>query len=110
MLKAKEQRADGLNKAMNCARWLVREFESLQCDSIARIFQRAVDDADSWIQTMALRGKLPNECEEPIRAKEAAVIHNILVKYASIGDPTMRQDILGRMMSSLEESNDRKAS
>jgi hypothetical protein len=91
---------------MNCARWLVREFETLDCASIARIFQRAVDDADSWIQTMALRGKLPSESEAPIRAKEAEVIHNILIKYASIDDPGMRRDILGKMMSSLEESND----
>lgn len=104
---ARNERADGLNKTMSCARWIVREFEELQCDSIARIFQRAVDDADSWIQTMALRGRLPDACEEPIRAKEAAVIHNILIKYASIDDPIMRQDILGKMMASIEEkSND----
>ncbi len=104
MLNAKEQRADALTKTMNCARWIVQEFEALQCASIARIFQRAVDDADSWIQTMALRGRLPRESEEPIRAKEAAVIHNILIRYASIEDPVVRKDILGKMMASIDET------
>lgn len=107
MLKVKNDRADGLNKTMNCARWIVREFEALQCSSIARIFQRAVDDADSWIQTMAMRGRLPKEADEPIRAKEAAVIHNLLIKYASIDDPAMRKDVLSKMMATIDDkSND----
>jgi hypothetical protein len=105
VLNAKDQRADALAKTMDCARWIVQEFETLQCASIARIFQRAVDDADSWIQTMALRGKLPRESEEPIRAKEAAVIHNILIRYASIEDPVIRRDVLGKMMASIGDND-----
>jgi hypothetical protein len=99
-----DPRADGLQKTMNCARWIVQEFQSLHCAGIARIFQRAVDDADSWIQTMAVRGQLPSESSEPIKAKEAAVIHNILIKYASIDDPAMRKIILGKMMATIEEN------
>lgn len=107
--KAKDQRAEGLVNTMSCARWLVQQFEVLDCASIARIFQKAVDDADSWIQTMAMGGALPKESADPIRAREAELIHNMLVKYASINDPSTRNALLSNMISSLDdEAKDRK--
>lgn len=103
MHKTKNHRAEELSQTINCARWLVKQFEELDCTSIAKIFQRAVDDADAWIQTMAVGGRLPKEIAEPIRAREASLIHNMLVKYASIDDPLARKDILNEMLSSVEK-------
>lgn len=106
MPKSRNQRAEELANTINCARWLVKQFEDLDCPSIAKIFQRAVDDADTWIQTKALGGQLPKETATPIRAREANLIHSMLVKYASIDDPIARRDILQDMLSSVEAERD----
>lgn len=96
-------RAESLINTMSCARWLVGQFEELGCGSIARVFQRAVDDADAWIQTKALNGQLPKEVAEPIKSKEAVMIHNLLIKYASISDPEKREQILDDMLESIKD-------
>src|SRR5688572_26978636 len=105
--KMNSARAKSLINTMGCARWIVGQFEELGCDSIARVFQRAVDDADAWIQTKALNGHLPKEAAEPIKSKEAIMIHNLLIKYASISDPERRKQILDDMLESVhEEANE----
>lgn len=103
--KKSNARAEGLINTMNCARWLVQQFEELDCASIARIFQKAVDDADSWIQTTAVGGRLPKECIDPIRAREASQIHHMLVKYASIDSPQTRQLILQSMLDAIDDNH-----
>ena len=104
LTKLKDNQAEELENTMLCARWLVLQFEDLHCGSIAKIFQRAVNDADAWIQTMVIQGKLPEEYAEPIKAKEAALIHNLLIKYASIDDPDLRKSVLDKMMSSTNKN------
>lgn len=101
--KANNTRAESLINTMSCARWLVGQFEELGCDSIARVFQKAVDDADAWIQTKAVNGQLPKEAAEPIKSKEVLLIHNMLVKYASIPDPKQREQILDDMLQTVSE-------
>ena len=97
--------SEELENTMLCARWLVHQFENLQFESIARLFQRAIDDAEAWIETMVQSGALPVDCLEPIKAEEAKAIHNILVKYASIDDAQMRQDILNEMLRITKQSH-----
>lgn len=99
LTKLKDNQAEELENTMLCARWLVHQFEELHCESIAKIFQKAVNDADSWIQTMVVQGNLPEEYAEPIKAKEAALIHNLLIKYASIDDPDLRKNVLDKMIT-----------
>jgi len=97
--------AEELENTMLCARWLVGQFESLDQESIARIFQKAVEDAEAWIHTMVARGQLPREYGEPIKAREAAAIHNILIRYASIDDPDVRKNILAKMIASTNKGH-----
>ncbi len=99
ILKNKEKTQD-LENAMNCARWLVREFENINFSCIAMLFDRAVSDAETWIQTMVEDGALPEGCAQSIQAQEAAKIHTILVRYASIDNPVIREKILERMSES----------
>ena len=98
-LKQNDQ-IEALENTMNCARWLVHEFENINCDGIAIIFDRAVSDAETWVQTMVENGALPEGCSNSIQAHEVAEIHSILVRYASIDDPNVRKKILERMSSS----------
>lgn len=98
-LKESDQ-AEALENTMNCARWLVREFENINCDGIAVIFDRAISDAETWVQTMVEKRALPEGCSDSIRAHEAAEIHNILIRYASIDNPDIRKKVLERMSSS----------
>lgn len=51
---------------------------------------------------MALGGSLPEEMAQPIKVREATIIHNLLVKYASIEDPDLRSRVLSDMMGSLD--------
>lgn len=89
-----------LENAMNCARWIVREFENINFPCIAMLFDRAVSDAETWIQTKVEDGALPEICAQSIQAQEAAKIHTILVRYASIDNPAIREKILERMSES----------
>ncbi len=93
-----------LENTMLCARWLVHQFEDLHFESIARLFQRAIDDAEAWIETMVRNGEMPEKATEPIKAEEAKAIHNILIKYASIDDAGIRQDILREMQRMTKKS------
>lgn len=90
---------ESLDNTMLCAKWIISQFQAIHCDSIARIFQKALDDAYSWIQTMAANDDLPHKCADPIHLNEAQIIHNILVRYASINNPEVRKTILSKMMS-----------
>jgi|GEM_PF-5752637 len=101
--KTRITQTDELDKTMLCARWLVHQFEAIECESIAKIFQKAVNDADAWIHNMVIKGDLPKECFEPIKAEEISLLHNILVRYASINNPDLRREILDQMMENTEE-------
>lgn len=93
-----EQDAAQIENVMLCARWLVHQFENINCGSVARLFQKAIDDAEAWVQTKILNGEISEQYGEPIKSREAKIIHNILIKYASIEDPEMRDAILGEMI------------
>ncbi|NCC21907.1 MAG: hypothetical protein EOM26_05515 [Alphaproteobacteria bacterium] len=97
-VQTKEMHAEELENIMLCARWLVHQFENINCHSLAVIFQKAINDAEAWIQTMVRHGTIPPEFSEPIKAREAELIHGILVKYASIDDPEMRREALDKML------------
>lgn len=94
-----------LENTLLCARWIVHQFENLKFESIARLFQRAIDDAEAWIGTMVQNGELPENCIESIKAEEAKIIHNILIKYASIDNSQLRKEILDEMLRITKHSH-----
>lgn len=102
--KKNNERAEALINTMSCARWLVGQFEQIGCGTLAGFFQHAVDDADAWIQTKAVDGELPREAASPIKAREAMMLHNLLVKYSSF-DPEVRERFLAEMNEGLDRKN-----
>lgn len=101
---------DDLNNIMTCARWLVREFEKIHCPSLANLFQKAVDDAESWILHMKDYGHLSTPPSEAAMQKEAELIRDLLMRYANIKDPEIRTSFIQGMLSSLELTHLKKRS
>lgn len=83
----------GLDGVIVCAKWLVSELERLGCQSLANIFDKAVEDAESWIENMGEQQDV-SDCKEAIEAREAYQILTLLKKYAAIQDPEKRQALL----------------
>ena len=102
--KKNNDRAEALINTMGCARWLVGQFEEIDCGTLAKFFQRAVDDADAWIQTKAVDGQLPKETAAPIKAREVLMLHNLLVKYSSFS-PDIRERFLSEMNKGLDKKD-----
>lgn len=92
-----ENKLDELDKTMLCAKWIVTQFEKNGYSSISRIFQIAVNDAEAWIHAMVTEGKISKDSFEPIKAEEVKLLHNILVRYASISNPDHRNKVLESM-------------
>ena len=82
-----------------CAHWIVGQFEDMHLYSIAKIFQLAVEDAESWVHTMAANDGLMQEYDDVIKLTEAQAIRGLLVKYANIQDPEKRKEVLEKMNS-----------
>lgn len=88
-----------LDNLILCAKWLVVQFENINCKSLAAIFQKSINDSEAWIENMVEQSLLPQKNLELIKLGEAESIRKILIKYASINDPDIRKDILDRMVS-----------
>jgi len=93
--------SEELENTMACARWLVREFEQLNCQSLANLFQNSVEDAEVWISHMGNSDHVKYKYESKIKEKEAQAIHRMLIKYAGINDANIRKKIIKEMMNSV---------
>lgn len=92
------QSSQEIENVLLCAHWLVRQFEEIRCQELAALFSRAVEDAEAWVHSMVITGRLADDAEAPIEEREAKSIHRILVKYASISDEGARENILQEMI------------
>jgi uncharacterized protein YutE (UPF0331/DUF86 family) len=93
-----------IQNILMCAKWLVHQFENMNMQSVANIFQQALNEAEIWVETMAQNGRIEYEHIEQVKEQEAKAIHNILVKYASIEDKDIRDGILNEMLRMTKES------
>ncbi len=93
-----------LQNTLLCAHWLVHQFENLELQSIANLFQQALNDTESWLETMSNTGIIDYQCLETVKEREAKAIHNILIKYASIENKEIREGILGEMLRITKQS------
>ncbi|MCB9990721.1 MAG: hypothetical protein H6867_05005 [Rhodospirillales bacterium] len=105
MRSLNREEIESLDHILLCAKWIVGQFESIHCQSIANIFQKAIDDANAWIHNMVANENLPDQCEKSIHQREAEMIHSILVRYASIGNPEIKQNFLKKMALAIEEQD-----
>lgn len=87
-----------IENTLLCAKWLVKQFEDLKLITVARLFQNAIDDSEAWIHTMISQEKWSKQHADKIREQEAKSIHNILIKYASINDVQIREELLNEML------------
>lgn len=92
-----------LENIMLCAKWLIVQFENLDLLGLARLFQNAVSDAEAWIENMIYKEEFSSDFLDPVKDQESKAIYNILVKYASIGDPEIRKRILSEMSNATEK-------
>ncbi len=92
----KKQYSD-LENTLVCASWLVEEFEKMGLHSIAKIFQGALDDSIAWLNTMPRQNSQAQKYRATAKIREAQVIRDILVKYATIQDPIKRKKVLEKM-------------
>ena len=93
-----------LHNILTCIRWLIQQLEEMQYDSIAVVFQKAVDDAEGWIHTMSENGLSLTERNEKLFLSEALMIRKLLVRYSSIQDPETRKSILEDMAQLTKEA------
>lgn len=85
-----------LNNIFLCAEWLVGQLRIIDQELVARIFQKAIDDAYSWIRSegevdLSILGR------DFIKEQEVEAIHRILRRYAAIDNSRIRGLMLGEM-------------
>jgi len=103
---SKKIKADDLENTIICAHWLIEEFEKINLHSVAQIFQRALDDTLSWLNTMSPQDGYFQKYSEDVKTREAQLIRDILIKYASIQNPHKRKKALQKMQLAIQISND----
>lgn len=94
-----------VEKVMVCAKWIIYQFEELSCLTLARVFQKAFDDAEAWIENIPQSKDHQGASEPRPFLLDAEVIRKLLIRYASIRDINTRHDILKGM----EEITKKKA-
>ena len=93
-----------LHNILTCIRWLIQQLEEMHYESIAVVFQKAVEDTESWIHTMLESGLTLTEKNEKLFLNEALIIRKLLVRYSSIQDPEIRKSILENMARLTQKS------
>ncbi len=96
-ISMQKKRNSDLENTLVCAHWLIEEFEKMGLLSIAKIFQGALDDSIAWLNTMPPQNNQAKKYRATAKIREAQVIRDILVKYATIQDPIKRKKVLDKM-------------